>query len=192
MCNQYQQPIDPNEIGPHFEADVAAMKLYLEKASLRAQVYPRYAAVAVTSERKAEVLSWGFSMGDKKQIFNNAKAETVDTLPLFKGAFAKRRCLIPGQCFVEHDRHKQKYVITLPDTPLFAFAGIWRKGEVTMLTCAPNVFMERIHNRMPVIVRKAEYDRWLIEGGKDLLVPYPGEMNAVCVKGKAHVQEELF
>ena len=31
----------------------------------------------------------------------------------------------------------------------------------TILTTAPNELMEPIHNRMPVIVAVADYDRWL-------------------------------
>jgi putative SOS response-associated peptidase YedK len=76
-----------------------------------------------------------------------------------------------------------------------------------MLTCAPNPVMEKIHNRMPVILHKCDYDSWLGEGGDGLLVPYMKEMTARVVaepkppklpkplkpiKQPQHQQGELF
>ena len=45
------------------------------------------------------------------------------------------------------------------------------------MTCAPNDFMAELHNRMPVIIDSADYDRWLSteEPPVDLLRPYPAE-----------------
>ena len=64
-----------------------------------------------------------------------------------------------------------------------------------MLTCAPNAVMERIHNRMPVILRKEDYDRWLIDGDVGLLAPFPGELKTTIVakpKQPAFRQGDLF
>jgi putative SOS response-associated peptidase YedK len=54
-------------------------------------------------------------------------------------------------------------------------------GEArTIITTTPNEIMSPIHNRMPVIVAKKDYGRWLdssISGGEvaDVLKPYPSE-----------------
>ena len=77
----------------------------------------------------------------------------------------------------------------------FAIAGLFRPGEMTMLTCGPNAFMEPFHHRMPVIVGRGDYDRWLTEGGTELLVPYGGEMTGTVIaepKRAAFRQGELF
>jgi len=51
-------------------------------------------------EREVVMARWGlipFWMKEKPKVPHiNARAETVDRLPLFREAFAKRRCLIPA------------------------------------------------------------------------------------------------
>jgi putative SOS response-associated peptidase YedK len=71
---------------------------------------------------------------------------------------------------------------------------IWRSGEgdeirtCTILTTEANSFMETIHNRMPVILRKEDYDFWLspdeqpVPGLQALLKPFdPDTMTAYPV-----------
>jgi putative SOS response-associated peptidase YedK len=72
----------------------------------------------------------------------------------------------------------------------FAFAGLWENWNTpdgsqvlscAIITTAPNALMEPIHNRMPVILPAAVYDRWLDPGEvnpaqlQGLLQPYPPE-----------------
>ena len=70
---------------------------------------------------------------------------------------------------------KQKYLITLPNDELFAFAGLWSEwvnketAEVvktfTIVTTEANGLMSEIHNskkRMPVILDKETETEWLI------------------------------
>jgi putative SOS response-associated peptidase YedK len=56
-------------------------------------------------EREVVMVRWGlipFWMREKPKVPHiNARAETVDRLPLFREAFAKRRCLIPATGFYE-------------------------------------------------------------------------------------------
>jgi putative SOS response-associated peptidase YedK len=53
---------------------------------------------------------WGlipFWMKEKPKVPHiNARAETVDKLPMFREAFAKRRCLIPATGFYEWEKRK--------------------------------------------------------------------------------------
>lgn len=55
-------------------------------------------------EREVVMARWGlipFWMKEKPKVPHiNARAETVDRLPLFREAFAKRRCLIPATGFL--------------------------------------------------------------------------------------------
>src|SRR6478735_564012 len=75
---------------------------------------------------------WGlipFWMKEKPKVPHiNARAETVHKLPLFREAFAKRRCLIPATGFYEwqqRDDGKQPFRFRRKDLEPFAFAGIW-------------------------------------------------------------------
>ena len=102
----------------------------------------------------------------------NARAETVHKLPLFREAFAKRRCLIPATGFYEwqeRDDGKQSYRFRRKDLESFAFSGIWeftRLGGEEMLSAPmivgqPNPLVSGVHDRMPVVLMAEDYDRWL-------------------------------
>jgi putative SOS response-associated peptidase YedK len=81
--------------------------------------------------------------------------------------------LIPASGFYEWaklDGGKQPMHIHLKDEPVMALAGLWEYwssadgSEIescTILTTRPNVFMQTIHDRMPVIVASADFDLWL-------------------------------
>ncbi len=149
--------------------------------------------------RYLDVLRWGLIPLDAKdrtagnKLFN-ARAETVSSLPSFRDAFAKRRCLIPADGFYEWKKDvagKEPYVICPVDDPLFAFAGLWERWRdpatkevvrsCTIITCAANAALAPIHDRMPVILDRAHWARWLgDEQAKrpdilKLLKPFPPE-----------------
>jgi putative SOS response-associated peptidase YedK len=126
------------------------------------------------------------------------RGRTVDKLPMFREAFAKRRCLIPATGFYEWENTeggKQPYRFTRKDLEPFAFAGIWefaRVGGEDILSAAiivgeANSLVGPIHNRMPVMLMSEDYDRWLnaatdIPELKAMLKPYdPTLMEAYAV-----------
>lgn len=148
--------------------------------------------------RELVVMRWGlvpFWAKDETSGFSpiNAKAETVATSPMFREALKRRRCLVPADLFYEWQKagkkSKQPYAIGLGDGSIFAFAGLWESWRnkatdsiletYTIITTDPNELMEPIHNRMPVIVPRKEYGRWLdsdpAQPPIDLLRPYPAE-----------------
>ena len=144
-------------------------------------------------------MRWGlvpFWSKDGKAAFStiNARAETITTSPLYREAMKRRRCLVPADFFYEWKKvdakTKQPYAIALQDWSPFAFAGLWEswrdkatgetKDTYTVITTDPNSLMETIHNRMPVILRREDYDRWLTPGDPshlpvDLLRPYDAD-----------------
>jgi putative SOS response-associated peptidase YedK len=120
----------------------------------------------------------------------NARAETVDQKPSFRGPFKRQRCLVLADGFYEWQKTtlgKQPFRITLKDETPFAFAGIWdswddpkRKKTLktfSIITTSANELMESIHERMPVILPKKDEAAWL--DSKLPLKPYaPRSMNA--------------
>ena len=121
----------------------------------------------------------------------NARAETVQSTPAFRDAFKKRRALVPANGFIEWKKtgpkEKQPYLIRLLEGELFAFAGLWStwrnpEGETitsyTIITTEPNDLCAKIHNRMPVILKSDDHDRWLDpdQGGGELLTAFPADM----------------
>lgn len=103
----------------------------------------------------------------------NARSETVAEKPSFRSAFKQRRCLITADGFFEWKKEqgkKQPFYFRLATGEPFAFAGLWERwqaptGEVletcTILTTTANELLAEIHDRMPVMLDAADYDRWL-------------------------------
>ncbi len=129
-------------------------------------------------ERVASAVSWGlipsWTKGIPKTKPINARSETVTTSGMFRQAFQRRRCLIPADGFYEWQGDKppkQPYFIHYEDDRIFSFAGIWERWKpdeetepvdtYTILTTSANALMSPIHQRMPVIIAKEDYDLWL-------------------------------
>lgn len=162
-----------------------------------------------TGERELTVMRWGlipYWSKDGKPSFStiNAKAETVTTSPAFRDAMKRRRCLVPAEWFYEWKKTgettKLPYAIGLKDGSPFAFAGLWDRWKdkatgqelqtYTIITTDPNELTEPIHNRMPVILKRQDYDRWLELGEPshlptDLLRPYSANEMKAWEVGKA-------
>ena len=145
-------------------------------------------------ERHLDLLQWGLvpswtkdpATAKTKPI--NARAETVTTSGMFRGAFAQRRCLVPAEAFYEWkatEAGKQPCAIAREDGQPMAFAGLWEgyrwpSVEVlrtyTIVTTTPNAEMAELHNRMPVILERADWPAWLGETRGDpaaLMRPSP-------------------
>ena len=153
-------------------------------------------------EREVVMARWGlipFWMKEKPKVPHiNARAETVHKLPLFREAFAKRRCLIPATGFYEWQKRedgKQPYRFRHKDLEPFAFAGMWefaRLGGEDILSTAmivgeANPLVGAVHDRMPVMLMSEDNERWLgpttgIDDLKAMLKPYdPALMEAYAV-----------
>lgn len=125
----------------------------------------------------------------------NAKSETVATNGMFKASYASRRALMPIDGFFEWKdiygtgKNKQPYAIAMADGSPFCLAAIWDTWRDTatgedfrtfcVLTCEPNAMVAAIHDRMPVILHRSDYQRWLDpeeRDPRDLLKPFPAEL----------------
>ena len=150
------------------------------------------------SDRQFQLLRWGLIPSWAKDPaigarLINARAETVTEKPSFRTAFRHRRCLVVADGFYEwqrQERKKQPFYFRLQDGKPFAFAGLWEHWEApdgeltescTILTTAANELLRPIHDRMPVILDRKDYDLWLdpavqkIEPLQHMLCPYQSE-----------------
>jgi putative SOS response-associated peptidase YedK len=103
----------------------------------------------------------------------NAKSETVFESRLYKKAITQRRAIVPLSGFFEWKKDgtaKRPFKIFLKDSPIMSVAGIWtawRAGtpgeqrSFSILTTSANDFMSKIHDRMPVILNREQWDEWL-------------------------------
>ncbi|OHV80359.1 SOS response-associated peptidase [Ensifer sp. LCM 4579] len=124
----------------------------------------------------------------------NARCEGISTSGMFKDAYRRRRCLIPIDGFFEWKdihgtgRNKQPYAIAMKSGEPFALAGIWETWRdpatdedirtFCVITCPANDMVAAIHDRMPVVLHKEDYERWLsVEPDPyELMKPFPPEL----------------
>lgn len=122
----------------------------------------------------------------------NARAETVREKSSFRNAFKSRRCIVPMGAFYEWSGPKSDRIpheIRRVDGRPLAMAGLWEVwrakdgGEAvtsyTIVVTAANAFMEKIHDRMPVIIERENYDCWLTgapDEAADLMQPAPEDI----------------
>jgi putative SOS response-associated peptidase YedK len=131
--------------------------------------------------RSFSLMRWGlvpFWAKDAKAGYKmiNARAETIAEKPAFRKLLQSRRCLIPADGFyewVKKGKEKSPFCFTLVDDSVFAFAGIWDRWRnpeselvetCSIITTSANALVSGIHDRMPVILERENYDLWLDPG----------------------------
>ena len=191
-------------------ANEAELNLRFELEGGEAPYVPRYngaptqllAVITGESPHRLSYHRWGLippwakdiSIGNK---MINARAETITEKASFRTPLFSRRCLVPADGFYEwqQDAGKQPYRIFVKSNTLFAMAGLWERwkspeGEMVesfnIITTEANEFMKPIHNRMPVILKRADEKTWLESRDSaeilSLLRPYAaGDMDAYPV-----------
>lgn len=110
--------------------------------------------------------------GFKLMTFN-CRVETAATSAVFKGAFARRRCVVPATGWFEwtgEPGSKIKHRFSRADGGLLWFAGVYDRantsdeGELasfTIMTGPSEGWLEAYHSRQPVILEEAEIMPWL-------------------------------
>jgi putative SOS response-associated peptidase YedK len=151
-----------------------------------------------TGERSLAFLKWGLIAHWWKDPTDghkpiNAKAETVSRLPTFRDAYARRRCILPIDGFFEWkaikgQKARQPFAIAMKDGSPFGVAGLWENwmdpagGEwvstFAIITVPANELVGAIHDRMPAILHREDYDRWLgpEPDPREVLRPFPCEL----------------
>nr|WP_238401666.1 SOS response-associated peptidase family protein [Altererythrobacter sp. C41] len=158
------------------------------------EVYPGYPGIVVAGGA-LRTMVWGFPLVQKSartglplkpRPVNNARTDKLDGF-MWRYSFQEQRCLIPLTAWAEAEGPKGAMTrtwLSLPDQPIFACAGIWRGSDEwgdcysMVMTDAAGVAAE-VHDRMPVILRPENYERWQHaspEEAKALCVPYAGEV----------------
>ncbi len=204
MCGRFQLSVKGKHISERFNVEVFDEMYKPCYNCAPSQDLP----VITNAERtKLNFYRWGlipFWAKDPRIGFKliNARAESLAEKPAFRQAFKERRCLIPANGFYEwtKDANKTPYRIFLKNEELFAMAGIyetWKDAEgrtirsFSIITTKANPLVEKIHDRMPVILPPEHEEAWLKEEDesvlKKLLVPFePAKMEAYPVSKKVN------
>jgi putative SOS response-associated peptidase YedK len=174
---------------------------------LRYNIAPGQDVLAVrvhpeTGRRGFSMLRWGLVPWWAKDTKSTrplvmARAETAPQRPAFRDAFRSRRCLLPASGFYEwrrSGRARQPFVIRMKDRRPFGIAALWDRWKTpdgsrletcAVLTTSANETVAPVHDRMPAILDRGDFEAWLDPGREDvvelqgLLRPYAaGAMEA--------------
>jgi putative SOS response-associated peptidase YedK len=191
MCGRYDLSENPAALRARFH--VPSVPEFTPNADWRpTDRAPIIRRARESSDLECVLARWGLVPWWAKELkFGahtiNARSETVATQPSFRDAFKARRCLVPVNAFYEWSGpkgHRTKWRIRVRDEGIFSLAGLWERwrdpesGEgletYTIITTAANEAIAKLHDRMPVILRPQDEERWLDPKatGKDLLVPF--------------------
>ncbi len=156
-----------------------------------ATVVARHAEPGDAPTRRVRLMRWGLippwtrpgpddAPDPHARLLINARADKVTESPAYRGSAAHRRCLVPMDGFYEwrvnpapaagRGRKTPFYIHRADGATLFA-AGLWSVWRphpqapallsTTIVTTDAVGALAGVHDRMPLLVTPADFDRWL-------------------------------
>ena len=189
MCNLYRMTKNKDEVARWFDAVES-----LGGANFGAEIYPGYPGLVVAGAELKQ-MTWGFPLvmkGKNGQTLkpkpvNNARTDKLDSF-FWRDSFEERRCLIPLSAWAEAQGRKGAMTrawMSVPDSDLFACAGVWRDSDEfglaysMVMTDSAGSAAEDVHSRMPVLLRREDYEGWVSgspEDARALCKAWAGEL----------------
>ena len=180
MCGRYVTRTDVDGLTRLFVVD----ERHVDELAPSYNVAPTDAVPAVVEHadrRHLVALHWGLVPAwsrDRRSAARmiNARSETAAEKPAFREALARRRCLLPADGFYEWERRdgaKLPWFVHRADQQPMALAGLWSVWRdptdpgaepvrtCAVLTTAATEPLAWLHDRMPVAIEPADWDRWL-------------------------------
>jgi putative SOS response-associated peptidase YedK len=189
MCGRYQRRSDKQRIAEAFalgNIDGLSLELAPDYNVAPQTMQPVVLWDEEFGTRTLQMMFWRFLppfVSDPKKFrldTINAKGETLLESKTWREAFLRSRCLVPVDSFIEWKRVDAKtklpWMFAMKDDAPFALGGVWRHWRspdgkhqmdtFAIVTTEPNelVAEKTGHDRMPVVIKRADYQRWLEPG----------------------------
>lgn len=181
MCGRYEFEMRPSDI-----ADV--LKITSRSDFLPCtNIAPSEQVPVVFKEGSNIILDtvkWGYTPGwsNGPKFLINLKAESVTEKSFAKNALMNGRCILPATGFFEWkttaEGQKIPVLFRIPSESFFGIAGLLFKTkldshECVLLTTSANQTVSSVHSRMPVIIPKERWHKWIeIPDPTDALAKY--------------------
>lgn len=181
MCGRvYMAPADPElrELIKEMNRSKLASRFTGKEGDLlqpEGEIFPSSVlpvlAVNKAGQQRVFPMKWGFS--GPKGLLINARVETAAEKPTFSEPWAAHRCVIPASWYFEweHDEKKkpwQKYALRPEEQGPVWLAGLYRMEEglpvFVILTRPADECVSWMHDRMPVMLHKADVSGWIRPG----------------------------
>ncbi|MDO4321876.1 MAG: SOS response-associated peptidase family protein [Lachnospiraceae bacterium] len=167
MCSRYYIDEEIEKVIAEF-AGIAPREISPVK---KGDIRPSEEALVLTGEKRpfaVRTMRWGFPQYERKGLTINARAETVLEKRLFRDSVLHRRCIIPAKHFYEWDSGKNKVTFFQDGEAALYMAGFYNyfQGEdrFVVLTVPANASVNRVHDRMPLILQEEELKSWIYDG----------------------------
>ena len=173
MCGRFVNKNSFEDIEKLFQADL------IQSPSISIQpsynICPtQFSPVVVSADEKYQMknMHWGLIPSwskDSKFATNliNARIETVQEKPSFKGLTNASRCIVIASGYyewVQTDSGKQPYYIH-GEHDVLPIAGLWTRWKdiksFTIITKSANSNISNIHHRMPLIIEQNHFKSFL-------------------------------
>jgi putative SOS response-associated peptidase YedK len=139
------------------------------------EVRPTNSAPVILVQGKGEIslesLRWGFRRFNGKGVIINARSETLREKGIFNSCLTVGRCVVPAGEYFEwerQDKSKRKHFVKDVEGNILFMAGLYRDApdvpegrEFVIITKDACGEVEKIHDRMPVILTAAQIEPWL-------------------------------
>jgi len=186
MCGRFVSTSSAADVAEAFEAMVRAVDVVPNYNV--APTATIYGVVNSESQRFVENFSWGLVpvwAKDRSRASSliNARSETIEEKPSFRGLLKRHRCVVPLTGYYEWTSVeipgvakglKQPYYFTPTQSKLFAVAGLWSTWRepgspqdapvlhsCVLITTDANKTVAAIHNRMPVLLDRDGIGEWI-------------------------------
>jgi len=151
---------------------------FMSESYARGEIFPTFNVPVIERDNITSV-KWGFPHWKNSSVIINARAETASIKNMFRKPLRERRCVVPSSGFYEWSRNKEtqkgrkqkeKYLFKIEGEHMVYMAGIVNTfrdplGEFydafTILTTSANDSIATIHDRMPILLAKDEFDSWI-------------------------------
>lgn len=116
---------------------------------------------------------WAKPLSQFKATTFNARSEDIQSKPMFRDAWARKRCLIPALGYYEWSGPKGDktpwFITSRRNTPGVYFAGLWSmtrlNGDIvvscTIMTTTAGEATRHLHPRSPVVLSEEGAGQWL-------------------------------
>ena len=148
-------------------------------------IAPSHFSPVVIGENDGRVvkkMQWGFNNDWKnKKAYSpiiNARSETLLEKPSFNRLIHSNRCIIIADGYFEwSNNNKQPHYMYHPQKEILPMAGLYRTisksideniDSYTIITTSAHDGINKIHNRMPVILQKEHINKWIYNKKNDV------------------------
>jgi putative SOS response-associated peptidase YedK len=190
MCGRATLSTPPEDLAEVFGLEeVPLLAPHYNLAPTQAMAVIR--ALPGRTGRRIELLRWGLVpwWADSPSVGSrmiNARADTLLTSRAFREPACERRCLVVVDGFYEwqkRGKRRQPFLVRREDGTPLALAGVWdrwrppaepgaterppRLETCSIVTVDPQAEVAVLHDRMPLILPREQWDAWLDPERKD-------------------------